>query len=412
MADIFPFKALRPKPDYAQSIASVPYDVVNRVEAKALAKDNPNSFLNVVRPEIGLDDSVSPYDSVVYQRGLNELQRLIQSGLLVQDQKDCFYVYRQKMGEHTQHGLVVCVSAQDYFDEKIKKHELTREDKEQDRIRHVLKLNANTGPVFLTYKDQGQFAVFQKVISQVPVYDFTAVDGISHTVWVIDSDEDIKAISESFKTVPCSYIADGHHRSAAGAKAALKKAGDNPNHTGKEEYNRYLAILFPHDQLKILDYNRALKTLNGFTKTEVLNKLKSLGSLELKTKEAKPQATHQVGVYIDHEWYLFTFSKDLYKDVNEVDALDVALLQNHVLNPVFGIQDPRTSHAIDFVGGIRGLGELQQMVDSNSHAIAFALFPTSISELMAIADAGKIMPPKSTWFEPKLRSGLLVHLLD
>jgi uncharacterized protein (DUF1015 family) len=413
MADIFAFRAVRPAEDQAEKVASVPYDVVNRAEAKELAGDNKASFLRVVRPEIDFDDSVSPYADEVYAKASENLQNMIQSGVLFQEKDEALYVYKQKMGEHEQYGLVACVPAQDYFDDKIKKHELTRKDKEEDRTRHVLELNANTGPVFLTYKDEGQYDVFSKAIAgKSPVYDFTAPDGIGHTVWVIEDAAEIAGIRESFVSVPCSYIADGHHRSAAGAIAARTKGEQNPNHQGDEEYTRYLAILFPHDQLKILDYNRAVKSLNGLSKDEFMAKVAEVAEVrEIADLEA-PAKTHEISMYIDGQWYGLTIKEELYANANVVEALDVDLLQKNVLAPVLGIDDPRTHTGIDFVGGIRGLQELKKLVDQGTHAVAFAMFPTSIQELMDIADAGEIMPPKSTWFEPKLRSGLMVHLLD
>jgi uncharacterized protein (DUF1015 family) len=413
MAAIFPFKAIRPVPAKAQQVASVPYDVVNRQEAKELAGDNALSFLHVVRSEIDFPETVNAYDPQVYAKAAQNLQSLQDQGALFQEQAPCLYLYKQKMGTHEQFGLVCCVQAQDYFDGLIKKHELTREEKEKDRTTHVLELKANTGPVFLTYRDQGQYeAMAQQVFKNDPVYDFVAPDGIGHTLWVINDPELIEQVVKSYESVPCTYIADGHHRSAAGAMAAKTLAQKNPNHTGNEEYNRFLAILFPHDQLKIFDYNRAVHDLDGLSAEEFLYKLSQVCTVEQLPEQRKPSALHEVCMYMDHNWYALQFKQKLYESANVVDALDVALLQKHVLEPMLGIDNPRTSSRIDFVGGIRGLGELERLVNAGTHAVAFAMYPTSLEELMAIADANEIMPPKSTWFEPKLRSGLIVHSLD
>ena len=317
------------------------------------------------------------------------------------------------MNGREQYGLVCCVPAADYFNGIIKKHELTRADKEEDRLRHVLATNANTGPVFLTYRDQGQFDVFGAVTKRKPIYDFVSKgDGFGHTVWIIDDDAEIEAIRKSFEAVPVSYIADGHHRSAAGARAASYRAEQNPNNTGDEEYNRYLAILFPSTQLKILDYNRVLKDLNGRTPEQLMDEMKKVFDIAELDKMQSPAKQNQVNFYMGGKWYACTFKAQFLKNLGPVDSLDVALLQKLILKPLFDIDDPRTSKRIDFVGGIRGLGELVKRVDSGECACAFAMYPTTLDQLMNIADAGEIMPPKSTWFEPKLRDGLLVHSLD
>ena len=414
MMHIYPFKALRPvNPAEAETISALPYDVMNRAEAKAMAEGLPHSYLRVTRAELELPDSVDAYDPKVYAHARENLDKMIAEGVIAYDKKPCLYVYRQTMNGREQYGLVCCVPAADYFNGIIKKHELTRADKEEDRLRHVLATNANTGPVFLTYRDQGQFDVFGAVTKRKPIYDFVSKgDGFGHTVWIIDDDAEIEAIRKSFEAVPVSYIADGHHRSAAGARAASYRAEQNPNNTGDEEYNRYLAILFPSTQLKILDYNRVLKDLNGRTPEQLMDEMKKVFDIAELDKMQSPAKQNQVNFYMGGKWYACTFKAEYLKNLGPVDSLDVALLQKLILKPLFDIDDPRTSKRIDFVGGIRGLGELVKRVDSGECACAFAMYPTTLDQLMNIADAGEIMPPKSTWFEPKLRDGLLVHSLD
>ncbi len=414
MMHIYPFKALRPvNPAEAETISALPYDVMNRAEAKAMAEGLPHSYLRVTRAELELPDSVDAYDPKVYAHARENLDKMIADGVIAYDKKPCLYVYRQTMNGREQYGLVCCVSAADYFNGIIKKHELTRADKEEDRLRHVLATNANTGPVFLTYRDQGQFDVFGSVTKRPPVYDFVSKgDGFGHTVWIIDDDAEIEAIRKSFEAVPVSYIADGHHRSAAGARAASYRAQQNPNNTGAEEYTRYLAILFPSTQLKILDYNRVLKDLNGRTPEQLMAEMKKVFDIVELDSMQSPAKQNQVNFYMGGKWYACSFKAEYLKNLGPVDSLDVALLQKLILKPLFDIDDPRTSKRIDFVGGIRGLGELVKRVDSGECACAFAMYPTTLDQLMNIADAGEIMPPKSTWFEPKLRDGLLVHSLD
>lgn len=414
MMRIYPFKALRPvKREEAGEISALPYDVMNRGEAKEMAKGLPHSYLRVTRAELELDDSIDAYDQQVYAHARQNLDKMISEGVIAHEDKDCLYVYRQTMEGREQYGLVCCVRAEDYFNGTIKKHELTRADKEEDRLRHVLTTNANTGPVFLTYRDAGQFDLFGQVRNRAPLYDFVSEkDGFGHTVWVIDNDAEIAEIRKSFEMIPVTYIADGHHRSAAGARAAMARKELDENHKGDEEYMRYLAILFPSTQLKILDYNRVLKSLNGRTPQQLLQDLSSIFTIEKLSAMERPEKQNQVNLYLAGEWYACTFREELLENLGPVDSLDVALLQKHVLSPMFGIDDPRTSSQIDFVGGIRGLSELVRRVDSGECACAFAMYPTTLDQLMAIADAGEIMPPKSTWFEPKLRDGLLVHTLD
>lgn len=411
---IYPFKALRPvNPAQAKDISALPYDVMNREEAKEMAKGLPYSYLRITRAELELPDSVDAYEPQVYAHAKENLDKFIADGVIAFDKKDCLYIYRQTMNGREQYGLVCTVPAKDYFDGIIKKHELTRKDKEDDRLRHVLATNSNTGPVFLTYRDNGQFALLADIIRRKPVYDFvTEGDGFGHTVWIIDDDAEIEKICRAFDAVPVSYIADGHHRSAAGARAAGYRASQNPDNRGTEEYNRYLAILFPSTQLKILDYNRILKDLNGRTPEEFLEKLGEVCNVGELPAAAHPAKQNVVNMYLQGKWYACEFKPELLQNLGPVDSLDVALLQKHVLGPLFGVEDPRTAANIDFVGGIRGLSELTRLVDSGDYAVAFAMYPTTLDQLMAIADAGEIMPPKSTWFEPKLRDGLLVHSLD
>lgn len=417
MMHIYPFKALRPvDPAEAKNISALPYDVMNRAEAKEMAQGLPHSYLRVTRSELELDDSLDAYDPKVYAHARENLDKMIADGVIAHDKKDCLYIYRQTMNGREQYGLVCCVPAEDYFNGTIKKHELTRADKEEDRLRHVLGTNANTGPVFLTYRDEGQFELLADVIKTAPTYDFvTEADGFGHTVWVIEDDAKIAAIRKAFEAVPVSYIADGHHRSAAGARAAsfraeeAKKAG---TYTGEEEFNRYLAILFPSTQLKILDYNRVLKSLNGRTPEQLMAEMEKVFDIAPLAEMQSPAKQNQVNFYMGGKWYACTFKAEYLQNLGPVDSLDVALLQKLILKPLFDVDDPRTSKNIDFVGGIRGLGELVKRVDSGECACAFAMYPTTLDQLMNIADAGEIMPPKSTWFEPKLRDGLLVHTLD
>ena len=411
---IYPFKALRPvDPAQAKDISALPYDVMNREEAKAMAAGLPHSYLRITRAELELPDSVDAYDPQVYAHAKENLDKFIAEGVIAFDKKDCLYIYRQTMNGREQYGLVCTVPAKDYFDNIIKKHELTRKDKEDDRLRHILATNSNTGPVFLTYRDNGQFNLLKKIISRDPVYDFvTEADGFGHTVWVIDNDQEIEEICRAFDTVPVRYIAYGQHRTAAGARAAGYRASQNPNNKGDEEYNRYLAILFPSTQLKILDYNRVLKDLNGRTQEELFAELKKIFTITELAGAEHPEKQNVVNMYIGGKWYACEFKPEYLNDLGPVDSLDVALLQKLVLKPLFNVDDPRTAKNIDFVGGIRGLGELEKRVNSGECACAFAMYPTTLDQLMAIADAGEIMPPKSTWFEPKLRDGLLVHTLD
>jgi uncharacterized protein (DUF1015 family) len=412
MVRIKPFRGVRPAGNMAEKVASFPYDVLNSQEARELASDNPYSFLRVVKPEITLDPSIDLYDDRVYQAGKENLEKLIKEGALVQDDEDHLYVYRQTMGNHVQTGLVGCASADDYMADRIKKHELTRAAKEQDRTRHVYTTNANAGPVFLTYKAVNEIdSVIERVTEGEPEYDFVSDDGIGHIFWVIREQETISKLESLFAEMNTVYVADGHHRSASGAKVRDWRRKDNPGHTGEEEYNFFLAVYFPHNQLAIMPYNRVVKDLNDLTKEQVLEKIALSFNVE-KNGEKEPVYPTNICMYLDGQWYTLTAKEGTYPKDDPVHSLDVSILQEKLLTPVLGIGDPRTDDRIDFIGGIRGTKELERLVDSGKFAVAFSMYPTSIEQLIDIADAGKTMPPKSTWFEPKLRSGLIVHMLD
>lgn len=412
MAVIRQFKAIRPTPEMAEKVAALPYDVVNSEEAAEMVIGNPYSFLHVDKAEIDLPAGTDIYSPEVYEKAKSNLEKMITDGVLVQDEKPMLYVYELTMDGRSQTGLVACTSIDEYMQGIIKKHELTREDKEQDRIRHVDICNANTGPIFLAYRTVDEISeIVDNVKKNAPVYDFTAEDGIIHRAWIIDDEETINRLVELFKDVPNLYIADGHHRNASAAKVGLKRRNENPNYTGDEEFNYYLAVIFPSDQLKILDYNRVVKDLNGLSEEEFIKKLSEKFEIVETEGRAKPNKAYDFGMYMDGKWYMLT-AKDEIKSKDAVKGLDVSILQDNVLIPILGIGDIRTDKRIDFVGGIRGLGELEKRVDSGEMKVAFAMYPTSIEQLMTIADENKIMPPKSTWFEPKLRSGLFIHSLD
>jgi uncharacterized protein (DUF1015 family) len=412
MAIIKPFPALRPVPTLASAVASLPYDVMNTEEAKEMAAGNPRSFLHVSRPEIDLPASIDIHAPEVYSKAAENFQAFIQNGTLKQDDKPCLYVYAQIMNGREQIGLVACSSVEDYFDDVIKKHEYTRPEKEQDRIEHMEAVKAHVGPIFLTYKpNETVRKIIERVITTKPENDFTSADDITHKVWVISDDADITAIVTAFqKEISYTYIADGHHRTASAAKVGKKLHGANPKHTGNEEYNFFLSVLFPSDELAIMDYNRLVKDLNGLSKEDFLKKVPEKFTMEtIEADNAKPSRLHDFAMYIDGQWYRLIAKKEIYTE-NPIGVLDVTILQNNILAPLLGITDPRIDQRIDFVGGIRGLKQLQKRVDSGEMAVAFALFPVSLPQLMNIADSGNVMPPKSTWFEPKLRDGLFSHL--
>lgn len=411
MAEIRPFSAFRPAPGTESRIAALPYDVYNRREACEEVRRNPDSFLAVDRAETGFDDSVDTYAPQVYERASVLLRQWIAEGKFVQDEKPCYYLYEQIMNGRSQTGIVACAAIDDYLDNTIKKHENTREDKELDRIRHVDACNMQTGPIFLAYRGT---EVLKSIISRVkeekPVCDFTSGDGITHRVWVIDDEELITSVYEEFSLIPAIYIADGHHRCASAVKVGLKRREEHPDYTGDEEFNYFLSVLFADEELCILDYNRVVKDLNGYTTEEFLERISKNFNVTKLGKEAfRPGEKGTFGMYLEDVWYKLTASEAI-RTEDAVKGLDVSLLQNYLLEPVLGIQDPKTDKRIDFVGGIRGLQELERRVHTDMKA-AFSMYPTSMEELEAVADAGKLMPPKSTWFEPKLRSGLFLHEL-
>ncbi len=413
MATVRPFKGYRPLPKFIQSVAARPYDVLNSEEARLEAGNNPLSFLHVGKPEIDLPPGTNLYDDSVYQKGKENLEKLILNGILQQDKKPCFYLYAQRMGDHIQYGIVGCASVEEYLNNTIKRHELTRKDKEDDRTKHVIVTNAHTGPIFLTFHAQPALdAIIRRVQNTPTINDFVADDGIVHQLWVIEDDSTIGEIREAFSSIPSLYVADGHHRTAAAARAAQALASANPQHTGEEEYNYFLAVLFPHNQLHILDYNRVVKDLNGKTPEQYQADVQRCFTVVHTPAQARPTKKGEIGMYFNRQWYMLTIKPELYTTNDPVESLDISILQTTFLAPVLGIEDPRTNKRIDFVGGIRGLGELERRVNSGEMAVAFALYPTSIEELIAIADAGKIMPPKSTWFEPKLRDGMVIHFLS
>lgn len=415
MALVRPFAGLRPGKENAARLASPPYDVLSSEEAREMAKDNPISFLHVTKPEIDLDPAMDPHDKRVYEQGAENLQRMVRDGILVQDSEPALYVYKQVMGSHQQIGLVACASVEEYEKDIIKKHELTRQDKEDDRVNLISHLNAQTGPVFLTYKANDQIdGTVNSIIKSEPEYNFSDENNVRHTFWVVRDSQLIGQIQSHFQKVDYLYVADGHHRSAAAMRIKQMRQKENPNHTGNEEYNFFLTVIFPDNQMQILDYNRVVKDLNGMETTEFLEKISgkfSVSKLE-NGRQFKPDRKHTMGMYLNAYWYMLTPRANTFDEENPVTRLDVSILQNNLLAPILGIADPRKDKRIDFVGGIRGLSELEKRVDSGQWEVAFALYPTSMDDLMAIANAGKIMPPKSTWFEPKLKSGLVVHLLD
>lgn len=412
MATIRPFMGIRPQPEFAQAVAALPYDVMNSDEARLMVEGKPHSFLHIDKAEVDLPSEIDHYSNAVYAKAKENLEKMITEGVFMQDLLPNLYIYRLTMEGKSQTGLVACTSIDEYLEGTIKKHELTRADKEADRIQHVDTLNANTGPIFLAY--QGQ-EIFQSVIdgwttAHLPVYDFVAEDGIGHTVWVVDGDTEIGLLVSAFQGVDSFYIADGHHRNASAVKVGLKRREAKGNFTGEEEFNYYLSVLFSADELQIFDYNRVVTDLNGHTPAAFLEKLGEKFDITPyeNSGQYRPQAPHQFGLYLSGKWFVLT-TKEAFLSNDPVLRLDVSILQKEVLEPLLAIGDPRTDKRIDFVGGIRGLGELERRVDSGEMALAFSMFPTSMEELMSVADAGLIMPPKSTWFEPKLRSGLFLH---
>ena len=414
MAIIKPFKGIRPPKALVEEVASRPYDVLNSAEARAEAGDNEKSLYHIIKPEINFPEGTDEHDPCVYESAAEHFQMFQDKGWLVQDEKENYYVYAQTMNGKTQYGLVVGAYVPDYMNGIIKKHELTRRDKEEDRMKHVRVNNANIEPVFFAYPDNAELdAIVAKYTAGQPEYDFIAPgDGFGHTLWIIDQQEDIDAITKAFAAMPALYIADGHHRSAAAALVGAEKAQQNPNHKGDEEYNYFMAVCFPANQLTIIDYNRVVKDLNGLTPEEFLSAVEKNFIVEEKGTEIyKPNALHNFSLYLDGKWYSLTAKEGTYDDNDPIGVLDVTISSNLILDEILGIKDLRSDKRIDFVGGIRGLGELKKRVDSGEMKVALALYPVSMKQLMDIADTGNIMPPKTTWFEPKLRSGLIIHKL-
>jgi len=415
MAIIKPFKGIRPPQDLVEQVASRPYDVLNSEEARQEAAGNEKSLYHIIKPEIDFPVGTDEHDEKVYSKAAENFKMFQDKGWLVQDNKEQYYVYAQRMNGKTQYGLVVCAYVEDYLNGIIKKHELTRRDKEEDRMKHVRVNNANIEPVFFAYPDNAVLdTIVKKYTSNKPVYDFIAPgDGFGHQFWIIDEDADIESVTKQFAAMPALYIADGHHRSAAAALVGAEKAKQNPNHKGDEEYNYFMAVCFPANQLTIIDYNRVVKDLNGLSAQAFLAALEKNFIVEEKGTEIyKPNALHNFAVYLEGKWYSLTAKQGTYNDNDPIGVLDVTISSNLILDEILGIKDLRSDKRIDFVGGIRGLGELSKRVDSGEMKVALALYPVSMKQLMDIADSGNIMPPKTTWFEPKLRSGLVIHKLS
>lgn len=413
MATARPFRAIRPRKELASKVAAPPYDVLSSEEARQMAGDNPYSFLHINKPEIDLEPGIDPYDERVYQKGAENFRRFLQEGILFQEDRPCFYVYQQETEDHRQVGLVACASVEEYEKGVIKKHELTRPDKENDRVQHILHLRAQVGPVFLMFKSNEELErLLENATQGTPEYDFEA-EGVRNTAWVVRDQQLIEAIQKAFQRLDALYVADGHHRSAAAMRVKQQMQQQNPHHTGQEEYNFFLSVISPHTHLKILDYNRVVQDLKGLRASEFLERVKEKFQVEqVGDQPYRPARKHEFGMYLAGQWYRLVAKPGTYREDDPVDRLDVSILQKNLLEPLLGIQDPRKDKRIDFIGGIRGLQALQKKVDEEGWAVAFALFPTSIDDLIAIADAGKIMPPKSTWFEPKLRSGLFSHSIE
>jgi len=416
MPTVRPFQAIRPVPELAHKVAALPYDVMSSEEAWQEASQNPYSFLHIDKAEIDLDRSVPLYDDRVYEKARDNLNRMISEGVFLQDEKPCLYIYRQVMDGRTQTGIVGCASIDDYRNNVIKRHELTRADKEQDRIRHVDTCNANTGPIFLTYQGQPDVKeIAEKIIAACkPVYDFTRDDGVSHAVWLIEDPAVIDSICGSLKQAKAFYIADGHHRCASAVQVGMIRRAESPDFDGSEEFNYFLSVIFPAEQLYIMDYNRLVRDLNGYSVESFLEKVSESFIISPYTGDEplRPEKKHTFGMYLNGKWMMLEAKNGTYDCNDPVAQLDVSILQSNLLSPILGIGDPRTDERIDFVGGIRGLQYLADRVDSGEMRVAFSMFPTTIEDLIAVSDCGAIMPPKSTWFEPKLRSGLFIHKLS
>jgi uncharacterized protein (DUF1015 family) len=412
MSVVIPFKALRPHRQFVQAVASCPYDVVNVEEARNIVRNNPLSFLHVEKSEIDLLPIIDVQNDHVYEIAKSNMENLIQTDIVFREKTPCFYIYRQKMDTHEQYGIVARVSLAEYESGRIKKHEFTRMDKEIDRIKHVAAVDAHTGLVFLTYKARRPIdAIVEKKIMDQPEYDFTADDGITHTAWIISDEENIEALVKAFAEIDNLYIADGHHRAAAAAAVGKMKKDRNPDETGDEAYHYMMAALFPHNQLNIMDYNRVVRDLHGLDIPGFIRKVSEKFMVSDDFKKKAPRQCHEFGLYLQGRWFKLTAKDGTFNGHDPVEVLDVSILQNNLLDPVLGIQDPRADDRIEFVGGIRGMKELERLVDSGDFVVAFSLYPTTLTQLMAVADVGRVMPPKSTWFEPKLRSGIFIHPL-
>jgi len=411
MSDIRPFRGIRPRPDLAPQIAAPPYDVVDFEEGVAYVADKPDSFMRVEKSEIELDASLHVHDTQIFENGARNLKRLLDEQKMIMDPTPCYYLYRQKMGDHVQTGVVAGASVDEYEAGEVKIHEFTREVKEKERTMHVDLVGANTGPVFLTYKASAEIDDFvEKFCSHNPDVDFVSEDGLGHTLWVVSAPPDVGALKEMFGRVPALYVADGHHRSAAACNVRAARKERNEGHTGEEAYNHFLTVIFPHDQMMIMEYNRVVMDLNGMTANEVMDKVS--GRFEVsETTEPSPPAAKQFGMFVGGKWYRLTAREGTFPAGDPVESLDVAILQKNLLAPILGIGDPRKDERIQFVGGIRGSAELEKRATKFGGA-GFALYATSITQLMSVADAGKVMPPKSTWFEPKLRSGMVVRSIN
>lgn len=414
MARIKPFKGVRPPKQFVEEVASRPYDVLNSEEARKEAEGNAKSLYHIIKPEIDFEVGFDEHDPAVYDKAVENFKKFQENGWLVQDDKENYYIYAQTMNGRTQYGFVVGAWVPDYMEGRIKKHELTRRDKEEDRMKHVRCNNANIEPVFFAFPDNEALEnIIRDVTSNTPEYDFVAPDGFGHTLWVIENPQTINTVTEEFAKIPNLYIADGHHRSAAAALVGAEKAAANPNHTGEEEYNYFMAVAFPASHLQIIDYNRVVKDLNGLTPEEFLNKLSENFIIEEKGEEIyTPSALHNFALYLNGKWYSLTAKQGTFNDSDPIGVLDVTVSSDLILRDILNITDLRSDKRIDFVGGIRGLGELKRRVDSGEMAMALALYPVTMDQLINIADTGNIMPPKTTWFEPKLRSGLVIHKLD
>ncbi|KRT54651.1 DUF1015 domain-containing protein [endosymbiont of Ridgeia piscesae] len=407
------FPGLRPANGRAEDVAAPPYDVMNEAEAREMVEGRPWSFLHISRAEVDLPVGTDPYSPEVYAKAAENLAKMEQEGVLVRDAKPCFYVYRLTMGEHVQTGLAAVASVQAYDNDRIKKHEFTRPAKEDDRVRQVDALNAQTGPVFLVYPSAVAVDDTLALIAEGAAdMDVTAADGVRHQIWVADDEKVVEQLTREFDAMPALYVADGHHRSAAGSRVGAARKAANSKHTGEESYNYFLSVIFPHNQMKILDYNRVVKDLNGLDKEAFLEKVEAAFTLEMSDTPVKPAGTAEFGMYLDGQWYRLSLDPARIPADDPVARLDVSLLADNLIEPILGISDPRRDSRIDFVGGIRGLEGLEARVDSGEMQVAFSLFPTSMEALMAVADAGEVMPPKSTWFEPKLADGLVSHVLD